>query len=419
MDGENNAAVRGRSVEDTEFSLSAVSETKRQSIWALLMVLVGFTYFSPSMSAGGNLGLGLNARDFFIAMILGNAFLGIYTGVLAYIGQKTGLTLDLLAIHSFGSKGSYLSSALVSFTQIGWFGVGVAMFALPLSEITHIHPLLIVCITGLLMTMTAYYGFKALAILGTIAVPLITVLGIYSVSYGVNTVGGWAHVFSDNPSEPLTMAAALTLVIGNFISGGTSTPNFTRFGKTAFGAVFSTVVAFFIGNIIMFLFGAVGGATTGQADIFYILMAQGLTLPAILVLGLNIWTTNNNALYTAGLGLSNISKKPSSPLVLVGGAIGTVLAIWLYDNFTAYLTFLGGLIPPVGAVIIIHYFLHRAEYEHEGFVPEMVNLGAILAVVIGAAVGTLLPWGVAPVNALLTAAVIEGVWEMERNRHDH
>ena len=30
---------------------------------------------------------------------------------------------------------------------------------------------------------------------------------------------------------------------------------------------------------------------------------------AILVLGLNIWTTNDNALYTAGLGLANIFNK--------------------------------------------------------------------------------------------------------------
>lgn len=411
MDVERNTTLQAKRVEDSEFSLTAVSDAKRQSLWALLMVLVGFTYFSPSMSAGGNLGLGLNARDFFLAMILGNAFLGVYTGILAYIGQKTGLTLDLLAVRSFGSKGSYLSSALVSFTQIGWFGVGVAMFAIPLSEITQIHPLFIVLITGALMTATAYFGFKALAVLGTIAVPLITLLGVYSMSYGIHTVGGWANVFSDNPAQPLTMAAALTLVIGNFISGGTSTPNFTRFGKSAIGAVFSTVVAFFIGNIIMFLFGAVGGATTGQADIFYILMAQGLTLPAILVLGLNIWTTNNNALYTAGLGLSNISKKPSSPLVLVGGAIGTVLAIWLYNNFTAYLTFLGGLIPPVGAVIIIHYFMHREEYAQPSVASETVNKGAILAVLIGAAVGTLVPWGVAPVNSLVTAAIIEWVWE--------
>ena len=73
--------------------------------------------------------------------------------------------------------------------------------------------------------------------------------------------------------------------------------------KTKKIAVIATVIAFFVGNSLMFVFGAVGGSVTGQADIFYIMIAQGLALPAIIVLGLNIWTTADNGLYSCGLGL--------------------------------------------------------------------------------------------------------------------
>lgn len=51
----------------------------------------------------------------------------------------------------------------------------------------------------------------------------------------------------------------------------------------------------------MFIFGAAGAAAVGQADISDVMIAQGLLLPAIVVLGLNIWTTNDNALYASGL----------------------------------------------------------------------------------------------------------------------
>lgn len=391
---------------DTEHSLSAVDAASRQGFWAVLVVMVGFTFFSPSMTAGGNLGIGLNMRDFFLAMILGNAFLGAYTGALAYIGQSTGLTLDLLARYSFGEKGSYLSSVLISFTQIGWFGVGVAMFALPVGKLLGINTTLLIIVTGVLMTATAYYGIKALAVLGSIAVPLIAVLGIYSVNYGINQVNGFANVFAEVPAAPITMAAALSIVIGSFVSGGTSTPNFTRFSKTSKIAVWATIIAFFIGNSIMFVFGAVGGAVTGNPDIFDILISQGLMLPAIIVLGLNIWTTNNNALYTAGLGLANITKIQSKPMVIIGGGIGTVAAIWLYNNFVSYLSLLGGMIPPVGVVIIIHFFMNRKQYETEGFKPAVVNVGAIVAVVVGALAGIFIKWGIPPVNSLVVSAVI-------------
>ena len=176
---------------DSEYSLSAVPESSKSGFFAMLVVMVGFTFFSPSMSAGGQLGIGLNMKDFFIAMILGNTFLGVYTGVLAYIGNKTGLTLDLLARYSFGIKGSYLPSALISFTQIGWFGVGVAMFVIPVARLLNINVIMLLIITGLVMTFTAYYGIKALAALGSIAVPLIAILGIISVNNGIEQVGGF------------------------------------------------------------------------------------------------------------------------------------------------------------------------------------------------------------------------------------
>lgn len=98
------------------------------------------------------------------------------------------------------------------------------------------------------------------------------------------------------------------IVVGSFVSGGTATPNFSRFAKTPKVAIIATVVAFFVGNSIMMVFGAVGGAVTGVADIFDILILQGLAIPAVITLGLNIWTTNNNALYTAGLGVSASRK---------------------------------------------------------------------------------------------------------------
>lgn len=401
---------------DTEHSLSAVKSESRQGFLSLMVVMLGFTFFSPSMTAGGNLGIGLNMRDFFLAMLLGNAFLGLYTGILAYVGQSTGLTLDLLARHSFGTKGSYLPSVLISFTQIGWFGVGIAMFALPVALLLNINVTFLIILTGVLMTTTAYFGIKALAILGSIAVPLIALLGVYSMNIGISQVQGFGNVFAQNPENPLTLTAALSIVIGSFISGGTATPNFTRFSKTPYISVLATVIAFFIGNSIMFVFGAVGGAVTGNADIFDILIAQGLMIPAILVLGLNIWTTNNNALYTAGLGLANITKIQSKPMVLLGGFIGTISAIWLYNNFVVYLSILGGMIPPVGVVIILHYFMNKDDYSEDKEIYNDINFGALISVILGSTVGVFINWGIAPLNALVVSALVYITYEFFKNK---
>lgn len=151
------------------------------------------------------------------------------------------------------------------------------------------------------------------------------------------------------PAQPLDFNVALALVVGSFISAGTLTADFVRFGRNAKLAVLVAMVAFFLGNSLMFIFGAAGAAALGMADISDVMIAQGLLLPAIVVLGLNIWTTNDNALYASGLGFANITGMSSKTLSVINGIIGTVCALWLYNNFVGWLTFLSAAIPPVGA----------------------------------------------------------------------
>jgi cytosine permease len=262
------------------------------------------------------------------------------------------------------------------------------------------------------MTSSAYFGIKSLAILGSITVPLIGILGTYSVSQGIIKAGSFSNVFSANPENPLTLTAGITIVVGSFISGGTSTPNFARFSKTAKIAVAAAVTAFFAGNSLMMIFGAIGGAVMGVADIFGILILQGLAVPAIITLGFNIWASNNHALYTAGLGVSNMVKTPMKPMMVIAGIIGTIASVWLYYNFVAYLIILGGMIPPIGAVLIVHYFMNRHEYFAPNYKVKQINKGSVAAVICGTLAGLLLPWGVPPVNALLVSGIVSFVSEL-------
>lgn len=391
---------------DKDYSLEAVPKDSRErkGFWSMFVIMLGFTFFSASMSVGARMANGLNLSLFVWAVILGGIILGIYTGLLGYVGSTTGLSMDLLAQRSFGTYGSYLPSAMISFTQIGWFGVGAAMFAYPVSELTGVNPWLFIIIVGICMTGSAYFGIKGLEIVSFVSVPLITILGVYSMVTATAEGGGWIAMFAKSQGG-LTLPVAIGMVVGSFISGGTATPNFVRFSKSRMIAVSTTVIAFFLGNTLMFLFGAVGGALTGQEDIFYVMIAQGLTIPAIIVLGANIWTTNDNALYSGSLGLSNITKIRKKPLTLVAGAIGTIAAIWLYNNFVNWLSFLNATLPPVGAILVLDYFMHKEKYANGSAPDTKVNIGAIVGVVLGAIVANFLPWGIASINAMIVAVL--------------
>ena len=127
-----NSAEQG--VVDIDYAKCAVPKWSRRRFMTMFMIMLGFTFFSASMWVGQEMAAGLDFWGFIKALLLGGAILGVYTGLLGYVGAETGLSLDLLSKRAFGEKGSYISSALTSFTQIGWFGVGIAMFAIPVAR---------------------------------------------------------------------------------------------------------------------------------------------------------------------------------------------------------------------------------------------------------------------------------------------
>ena len=154
----------------------------------------------------------------------------------------------------------------------------------------------------------------------------------------------------------------------------------------------------------MFFFGGISSVYVGGNDIFEVMINLGLFYLAILVLGLNIWTTNDNALYSAGLGLANIFGQKKKPMVLVSGIVGTVLAVWLYWNFTGWLNILNCTLPPVGIILVMSFFMDREKYK-DVEVTENVNWFAVIGVVLGAVVANVLPWGIASINGMIVAAV--------------
>ena len=398
---------------DLDYSSRPVDAAGRKSTLSMFMLMLGFTFFSASMWVGQQLAAGLNFSGFVWALILGGLILAAYTGALGYIGAKTGLSLDMLARRSFGIKGSWLPSAMISFTQIGWFGVGLAMFAIPVAkEILGLEVTpdsmpwqgyLLVGIAGILMTASAYFGIKSLTIVSYIAVPAVAILGTVAMILAVKRGDlGLIEQFNQGTKD-LGIIAGAGLVVGSFVSGGTATPNFTRFAKSGKVGLVTTIIAFFLGNSLMFLFGAVSSIYAGGNDIFEVMLNLNLFYMAVLVLGLNIWTTNDNALYSAGLGLSNITGYSKKSMVIVSGIIGTIAAVWLYWNFCGWLNVLNCTLPPVGIILIISYFMDGKEFLSGSAVN--VNWWAVAGVVAGAVVANLLHWGFPAINGMVVAAL--------------
>lgn len=95
---------KNKKTKDVDFASKAVPADSRKGLVTMFMIMLGFTFFSASMWVGQQLAEGLDFWGFVKSLILGGVILGAYTGLLGYVGAKTGLSLDLLSRRAFGEK---------------------------------------------------------------------------------------------------------------------------------------------------------------------------------------------------------------------------------------------------------------------------------------------------------------------------
>lgn len=397
--------------QSSDYPLSAVPTNQRKGVWSMMSVLLGFTFFTSTMWAGGKLGSAFTFYEMLGIIFVGNLLLGAYSAGLAYVASKTGLNTVLLGRFCFGLNGSKLSDFILGFTQIGWYAWGTATIAIILVKLLGLSdswniPLMI--LFGFGFCITASIGYKALEILSKLSVPAMLFFIGLSFYKGIVDIGGLSELTAIKPTESMPFAAAITMVFGTFVSGGTQATNWSRFAKNGKIAVITTLVAFFLGNGLMVFAGAFGASIYQQADIVDVLVSQGFMLAAVLMLFTNIWTTQDNTIYNFAAAGCNLLRTDKRRLVtFIGAAIGTTMAILgMYNFLIPFLVLLGTFIPPIGAIIMAEFFI-----KYRGNMPELdtvelpkYNSIGLAAYAIGSGCAYFSPW-VAPLVGIVVSSL--------------
>ena len=310
--------------------------------------------------------------------------LGVYVSVLGGIGARTGLTTVVMSRYAFGAGGSKLVSVLLGGTQIGWYGVTVATLALLTQQVTGRDgqaALWALSIGGgAVMGATAYFGYRGMELLSAASVPLLLILAGWVTWRSLTEIGEAGGLGAVVGTGEMTVAVAVTAIVGTFASGGTQAPNWTRFARTPGQGFGASAIAFFIGELLMIFFGGIGALAFGIGDFVEVLFALNLVGWGLVFLVANLWTTNDNTAYNVGVaGAELFNANTKKPFVIGGVIIGTLMAIPIYDNLIGYLAWLGILIPAIGGVIIGNFLANWRDgmpepLEHEFPVVRWENI---------------------------------------------
>ena len=229
-----------------------------------------------------------------------------------------------------------------------------SLFAMALGLDTFGWKVFFILFWGVVMGITALYGVRAMAIVSYVAIPLMAVLMVIVMVMAIKQAGSMDAIRAIKPSSSMTVTSAITVIVGTFASGGTQAGNWARFAKTGKTAFIAGLFGFLIGNGVMIFSGMLGGLVFGTGDLIELMISMGIVFWALIILTLNIWTTNNATAYAFGMAGAELfhknNKKPfhhrRHPDCNMGNS----------NYFIPMLNLLGTFVPPLGGAIIGDYF---------------------------------------------------------------
>jgi cytosine permease len=379
VNSETSAAARqGEEQIETllghEYEHEPVPASARRSAFSVTMVWLGFPMIITGAMTGSLLVLGMGFKNALVAMIIGNIIMFAHVGALGLLGTKRGMNFALIASIVFGKNGYILASGLLSTLLLGWYAVQTGITGALVSSTFGLNYVAMTVIAGLLYIAITFVGVRGLHWIGLASVPLFVVLGLWVAFNAASTTTASAifNYAGNNGVASMSMGVGLTVVLALFIDAGTVTADFNRWAPTPQASLISTFSAFPFANLVAMLVGgvmtaalAVPNANPFGADNMFGYMngkqMAWLSVLAFIFLYVNLGSVCSHCLYNAATGWSRILGTHMRVMAVVLGVIGIVVAagnVWAF--FIQWLSLLGILVPPIGAIILVDQYVPSA-----------------------------------------------------------
>lgn len=387
-----------------DYEKTPVPVEARRNWYEQGMIWLGEGFGLSGLATGGVLADGLSFADTFLAAVIGSILVSLICALVAVVSTNTHLSTSVTCRRSFGTNGSRVIGVILAASLFGWFAYNAGMFGETISSLLKslwslsVPAAICTAIGGMLMSLTAIFGVKAIKSLSTIGLPLLFVLCILAV-WKINAITPLTEIAKCGPvATPMSLSAGVAYVVSGFAVGMTMCGDFSRFSKSKRDSVVGSFLGHCFGFIPVVMCGAICNYAMKTWNVVEVMvLSLGMGLFGTFVLVVAQWTTNDNSLYMSTLGLMNsldgVVKIPRMRMTLLVGIISTIVGICgIYNYFINFLNVLGILIAPLSGIIIADYFIcYRSKYDES---PDTVDRGvrwnAIVAWFVASLVGMIM-----------------------------
>lgn len=347
-----------------------IGRDDQRSWFFLAAIQIGVSICVPLFALGGQLGRHARFADLVPAVVIGALIACLFATLTGIVGVRARVPTAVLMRRAFGDTGGKAVAAILILTLFGWFGVQTEMLVdsirVLLTSSLHVQiprfALTIVC--GALMSSTAIIGFRALGKIAYVAVPLLLAVIAVPVWIALTTHDVAPLLMAPAAEAPFSFGLVVSIISGGHMVAVTIAPDLTRFLRSPRDVIIGMAVSLGCALPILLLLSALLAVIYGNANLIGILVAAGVGAPALLVIILATWTSNDKNLYESALSLATLfPNRERWQLTAVAGAVGTTLAAaGIFEHFIDLLIFLGITIAPVAGVYLADFQLNRAQF---------------------------------------------------------
>ncbi|MDI6601353.1 MAG: cytosine permease [Thermoanaerobacteraceae bacterium] len=399
-----------------QHALDPIPESERRPWYSIALVWAGAMICVPSLMVGGVIVQGMPLLEAIIAGAIGYTIIVVFMTFQGMEGADLGVPTVVTSSSAFGRQGArFVISTILAISCIGWFGVQASVCGAAFSQImnmwlgVNIPVWLSGLVWGIIMLMTAVYGYRALEYLNYIAIPALIVLSVAGLilvlkKFGVDNIINYV------PKEHYSWSYSIGLAVGGFAVGGVIAADFSRYAKSRNDATISGLVGVWPAGMFLLVVGSLLTVVAGTFDITIALAQLGMGFVGSVILILATWTTNTVNAYSGGLAivsLFNMEDKLRPLMTCIAGAIGTVLAVMgILNYFTSFLTVLTAGIPPIAGSMIADYWIcKRGNKDMWGAGVADINWIGIASWVIGFTAALFMKMGISAINGIISSMV--------------
>ncbi len=410
-----------------DYGTTPVPIEKTRNWFEMGIVIWGVAVCIPAFMIGGIVGGSARLGVAIGAILIGALILTVISLATGNTGAKTRMSTGMTAKFTFGKQGSILMAVMLFIGSFGWFGVQLEVFGQAIGSAVSLPRWLPIIIGGILMSLTALYGFRAIEKLTVFVIPILLVLLIVTLIKAYSGVT-LSEVFAKQPAKVLPFGVLVSIVAGGYAVGAVIQPDITRYSKSYGHASIAMVFGMMVGFPLVLVMAAFLSPAAGSSDFTTVMLKYNIGVWrafAIIVIVFATWTTNDNNLYSASLAINAIFPKLKKwQLTVIGGALGTILALFgILSHIVNWIMILSVTIPPIGAVIAIDFLFFKSSIYSYDKIEELppIRIVSYISWFVGTLVGFLTYYKVftfttaSALDSIIVASVIHFILMLATN----